>query len=388
MSKKIAKNRKHTTIAILTMAISSISVFLAMPNSTANAQEVLRITKIEPQPITVGDRVLVKGIIENPTKIKVVEITSPNCGNGEVKARLNSSSKEWSANYRFLKLREWVEPHKGECEIKAIGKDNTDPSNVTLIDTSSFYVEVQEADLIKQVREISDEISSGKDVFFWIGVVEVLVILIALWLIFTGHPNIQKKLTEIDNNVKDITPSSRHLLPHIKEIVPNEAELGNTVTISGENLDDEPEVLLRGISGDIRDIKCNLTAREYDKIEIQLPCKLLIGQELLEDFRLIVKTAGGSAMRPFRLLNPTLKVNKPNAISANGGWYELTGEGFTVETEVFDVDNNNPIEKGYMDSSKLIVKWPAKDAKTKKKVEIRRKFGQPKQLELEIEYST
>lgn len=227
MSKKIAKNRKHTTIAILTTAISSMSVFLAMPNSTANAQEVLRITKIEPQPITVGDRVSVKGIIENPTKIKVVEITSPNCGNGKVEARL--SSNQWSANYRFLKLR--------ECEIQAIGKDNTDPSNVTLIDTSSFYVEVQEADLIEQVREISDEISSGKDLFFGIGVLEVIVILIALWLICTGHPNIQNKLTAIDENVKDIRLSSRHLPPHIEDIVPNEVKLGvnTSVTIRGRN---------------------------------------------------------------------------------------------------------------------------------------------------------
>lgn len=394
MSRRIAKNRKHITIAFLTMALSSMSVFLAMPNSTANPapQNVLRITKIEPQLITVGEHVLVKGEISNPsnpTKIKVVKINSPNCGQGqgEVEARLNPLSNKWSANYRFSDLK--------DCQIQAIGQDNTDPLNVTTIDTSSFYVEVQEAGLIEQVREISDEISSGKNLFFVIGLIEAAVILIALWLIFGNYPNIQKTLTAIDENVNDIRLSSRYLPPHIEDIVPNEAKLGDstTVTIRGRNLDDKPEVLLRGISGDIRDIKCKLTSHEYDEIVIQLPwellirqLQLLIGQKLPQNFHLIVRTAGGSAMRPFKLLKPTLNANKPKSIPTAGGWNKLTGAGFTVGTKVFDVDKNKYLDKAYIDSSTLIVQWPPEAAKTQKNVEIRGEFGQSKQLT--VEYST
>lgn len=91
-------------------------------------------------------------------------------------------------------------------------------------------------------------------------------------------------------------------------------------------------------------------------------------------------------MRPFRLLNPTLKVDKPkNAIPTSGGWHDLTGEGFTVKTEVFDVGKNNSIKKAYIDSSTLIVQWPPEAAQTKK-VEIRGEFGQSQ--DLTVDYST
>ncbi len=384
MSKKIAKNRKHTTIAILAMAISSMSVFLAMPNSTANAvtEDVLRITKIRPQRITVGELVSIEGIIEGKKNIVSVEITS-SCSPNSLETAILDRSDQWQANFRFLQPR--------ECEINANGKNNANPAQT--IATDSFNVEVVHTE---QVREILDEIeiSSWKATLFWIGIAEALLIVIALWLILIGQPNIQEKLTAIDKNVKDIRLSSSHLPPQIEDIVPNKAQLGvNTlVTIKGINLDDKPEVLLRGISGDIRDIECQLTEYKYDEIKIQLPwaplierLKQLIGQKLPQNVHLIVRTAGGSVMRPFRLLNPTLKVNKPNVIPTSGGWYELTGEGFTVKTEVFDVDKNNDLKKGYMDSSTLIVEWPPEAASTKKKVTIRGEFGQSQ--DLTVDYS-
>ena len=249
MSKKIAKNRKHTTIAILTMAISSMSVFLAMPNSTANAQEVLRITEIEPQPITVGENISISGIIENPSQnenspqIEVVKISS-NCQDG-IKKKASLSSNKWSANYTF-----W-EP--GECKIEAFGYPESNLYNH--IATDFFNVEVFR---IEQFGEILQEISSGKSIIIILSVVVSFFALITIVSVFRGRPNIEKLLKEINENVQqspiNLPPSIESKLNDIDTNVTSIMSKVNDIDTNIKNLPSSIESKLNDIDNNVKDI--------------------------------------------------------------------------------------------------------------------------------------
>ena len=303
MSMKITKNRKRINITILIIAISSMSVFLATPNSLAVVPNILKIIKIEPQrKLTVGELVLIKGEIKPGNQIFSVEITS-DCGDTKSGT---ISMDEWEANYTFLRA--------GECEIEVTGKNNANPPKVVAID--SFNVEVV---LIEEVRdmlywlspelknfrskisgisEISDEISAGKDILFFLGIVVVISCVFLLIILCLG-PDINHKLSLINNKL------TLNENPSIENIEPKEAELksNHKITIRGNNLDKNPKVSLRDPRSYKNIGKVNLTRYENEKIMIQLKLpQEITNLEETQDFHLIVDTEKGSAMHIFKLI--------------------------------------------------------------------------------------
>ena len=64
-------------------------------------------------------------------------------------------------------------------------------------------------------------------------------------------------------------------------------------------------------------------------------------------------------------------------IPASGDWHELNGNGFTENTKVININNNNqPLPTYYINSTKLLVKWPPKQKLNSIEVEVRGEYKQ------------